>query len=144
MNVFVCVQSCPTLCNPMDSSPPGSSVHGIFQAKILELVAVSFSRGPSPPRDQTLSSSICRQILYHCAIWKNHISCMNQLSSVQLLSCVQLFATPWTAAHRASLSITNSQSLLKLMSTELVMPSNHLIFKFFQGKIVFFFFFPQY
>ena len=48
-------------------------------------------------------------------------------SSVQLLSCVQLFATPWTAACQASLSITNSQSLLKLMSVELVMPSNHLI-----------------
>ena len=47
--------------------------------------------------------------------------------SVQLLSCVRLFATPWTAAHRASLSITNSQSSLKLMSIELVMPSNHLI-----------------
>ena len=47
-------------------------------------------------------------------------------SSVQLLSCVQLFATPWTAACQASLSITNSQSLLKLMSIELV-PSNHLI-----------------
>ena len=46
---------------------------------------------------------------------------------VQLLSCVQLFMTPWTAAHQASLSITNSQSLLKLMSIELVMPSNHLI-----------------
>ena len=48
-------------------------------------------------------------------------------SSVQLLSCVQLFATPWTAARQASLSITNSWSLLKLMSTESVMPSNHLI-----------------
>ena len=44
-----------------------------------------------------------------------------------LLSHVRLFATPWTAAHQASLSITNSQSLLKLMSIELVMPSNHLI-----------------
>ena len=47
--------------------------------------------------------------------------------SVQLLSSVQLFATPWTAACRASLPITNSQSLLKLTSIELVMPSNHLI-----------------
>ena len=47
--------------------------------------------------------------------------------SVQLLSCVQLFATPWTAALQASMSITNSQSLFKLMSIELVMPSNHLI-----------------
>ena len=50
-----------------------------------------------------------------------------QLSSVQLLSRVQIFATPWTLAHQVSLSITNSQSLLKLMSIESVMPSNHLI-----------------
>ena len=50
-----------------------------------------------------------------------------QFSSVQSLSHVQLFVTPWTAAHQASLSITNSQSLLKLMSIESVMPSNHLI-----------------
>ena len=49
-------------------------------------------------------------------------------SSVQLLSRVQLFATPWTATRQASLSITNSQSLLKLMSITSVMPSNHLIF----------------
>ena len=48
-------------------------------------------------------------------------------SSVQLLSRVQLFVTPWTAACQASLSITNSQSLPKLMSIELVMPSNHLL-----------------
>ena len=48
-------------------------------------------------------------------------------SSVQLLSCVQLFATPWTAARQASLSITNSQSMLKFMSIESVMPSNRLI-----------------
>ena len=49
------------------------------------------------------------------------------ISSVQSLSRVRLFATPWTAAHQASLSITNFQSLLKLMSIESVMPSNHLI-----------------
>ena len=48
-------------------------------------------------------------------------------SSIQLLSHVWLFAIPWTAAHQASLSITNSQSLLKLRSIESVMPSNHLI-----------------
>ena len=52
---------------------------------------------------------------------------MYQFSSVQLLSRVQLFATPWTAAHQASLSITNSRSLLKLTSIELVMPANHFI-----------------
>ena len=50
-----------------------------------------------------------------------------QFSSVQSLSHVRLFVTPWTAARQASLSITNSRSLLKLMSIELVMPSNHLI-----------------
>ena len=50
-----------------------------------------------------------------------------QFSSVQLLSRVRLFVTPWTAARQASLSITSSQSLLKLMSIESVMPSNHLI-----------------
>ena len=49
------------------------------------------------------------------------------VSSGQLLSGVRLFATPWTAVHQASLSITNSQRLLKLVSIKLVMPSNHLI-----------------
>ena len=48
-------------------------------------------------------------------------------TSVQLLSCVRLLATPWTATHQASLSIANSRSLLKLTSIELVMPSNYLI-----------------
>ena len=48
-------------------------------------------------------------------------------TSVQSLSCIRFFATPWTAARQASLSITNSQSLLKVMSIDSVMPSNHLI-----------------
>ena len=47
--------SCPTLCDPMDCSPPGSSVHGISQARILEWVAISFSRGSSRPRDPPTS-----------------------------------------------------------------------------------------
>ena len=55
VGVYVLVaQSCPTLCDPMDCSPPGSSVHGILQARILEWVAISFSRGSSQPRDKTL------------------------------------------------------------------------------------------
>ena len=49
------------------------------------------------------------------------------MSSVQLLTCIQLFATPWTAVHQASMSLTNSPSLLKLMSIQSVMPSNKLI-----------------
>ena len=56
-----------------------------------------------------------------------NIFCGFQFSSVQSLSCVQLFATPWTEAFQASLSITNSQSLHKLMSIVSVMPSNHII-----------------
>ena len=52
------VQSCPTLCDPMDCSLPGSSVHGIFQAIVLEWIASSFSRGSSQSRDQTRVSRI--------------------------------------------------------------------------------------
>ena len=65
---FVCSLShklCPSLCNPMDYSPPDSPVHGIFQAKILEWVTIFFSRGSSRPRDQTCISCISRWILYH-------------------------------------------------------------------------------
>ena len=62
----------------------------------------------------------------HC-VWIVYISYTSVNQSVQSLSRVQLFATPWIAACQASLSITNSWSLLKLMSIELVMPSSHLI-----------------
>ena len=64
-------QSCPTLCDPIDSSPPGSPVPGILQASILECVAISFSSAGK---------------------WK---------VKVKLLSCVPLFATPWAVAYRA-------------------------------------------
>ena len=63
-------QSCQTVCDPMDYSPPGSSVHGILQARILEWVAISSSRGSSQPRDQTCISCIGRQILYHSTTGK--------------------------------------------------------------------------
>ena len=65
------------------------------------------------------------KIIYHANL--NLRKAGMAISSVQSLGHVQLFATPWTAAHQASLSITNSQSLPKLRSVELVMPSNHLI-----------------
>ena len=60
---------CPILCHPMDCLP-GSSVHGISQARILEWVAISFSRGSSQPRDRTRVCCTGRRILYHCAIWE--------------------------------------------------------------------------
>ena len=125
----------------------GSSTHGIFQARILEWVAISFSRGSSQPRDQTTAPELAggfftlshqrspsinyqlqKQPLLYSTTWY-YISTMwksFQFNSVQLLSRVQLFVTPWAAACQASLSITKSRSSLKLMSIELVMPSNHL------------------
>ena len=104
-----------------DYTPPGSSVHGILQARILERVVISFSRGSSQPRDQTCISCIGK--------WMDSFPLppSGKSSSFQSLSHVQLFVTPWTAAQQASLSITNSWSSLKLMSIELVMLSNHLI-----------------
>ena len=68
-----CAQLCPTLCNPMDCSLPGSSVHGILQARLSEQVAISSSRGSSWPRGWICVSYISwigRQILYHCATWE--------------------------------------------------------------------------
>ena len=73
LNWHTCAQSCLTLCDPMNCSPPGSSIHGIFQARILEWVAISYSRGSSPPRDRThvsCSSCVSRRMLYHCATWE--------------------------------------------------------------------------
>ena len=70
---YVRTQSCLNICNPMDCSLPGASVHGIFQARILEWVAISYPRGSSWSRDWTqvsYISCIARQILYHCTTWK--------------------------------------------------------------------------
>ena len=69
-------QLCPTLCDPMDCSIPGSSVHGIFRARVLEWVAMPFSRVSSQPRDQTQVSCIAGRLFI-------------------------ILATPWTAAHQA-------------------------------------------
>ena len=81
------LQLCPTLCDPMDYSLPGSSVHGILQARILEWVAMLSSRGSSQPRDRTHISYILwigKQVLYH---WghlgspKNVVCLLNHLST---------------------------------------------------------------
>ena len=68
--VYVHAQLCLTLCDLMDCSLPSSSIHGIFQARILEWVVISYCKGYSWPRDQTCVSCIGRQILYHCATWE--------------------------------------------------------------------------
>ena len=73
MHACAVSQSCLTLCDPMNHSLPGSSVHGIFQTRILEWVAVSFSRESSWLRDWTLISYVScigRQNLYHWATWE--------------------------------------------------------------------------
>ena len=90
LGVFVVVlvtQSCPTLCNPMDCSLPGFSVHVIFQARIVEWVVISFL---SKNYKYTWSDYICTM----CACMRVH-SC----------SCIRLFVTPLTIAHQAPLSI---------------------------------------
>ena len=74
---------------------------------------------------QTVTNTGGRECQYKGKVAKKQTV---QFSSVQSLSCVQIFAAPWTAAHQASLFFTISLSLLNLMSIELVMPSNHLIF----------------
>ena len=73
--IIICVhiQSCPTLCDPMDCSLPGSSVHGVPQANIIELVSMSSSRGSYWPRDWSHVSCIScmgRQIFHYCATWE--------------------------------------------------------------------------
>ena len=109
----MCVQPCLTLWDPVDCSPPGFSVHGILQAKILERVAMPSSRGSSRPRPRFFPN--CTTIILHSV----------QFSSVAQ-SCPTL-CDPMKRSRQASLSITISWSLLRLMPIESVMPSNHLV-----------------
>ena len=72
LQLLLCVQLCPTLCNPEVYSPPGSSVHGILQARTLEWVDMTSSRGSSQPRDWTCISYVSctdRQVLCHRTTW---------------------------------------------------------------------------
>ena len=69
------LQSGPTLCDPTDYSPPGSSAHGILQARILEWVAIFSSRGSFWPTDQTCISCIIRRVLHHWATKEAHVEC---------------------------------------------------------------------
>ena len=121
-------KSCPTLLQPYELSSTGSSVHGISQERILEWVAISFSRGSSWLRDWTCVSCVpCINIwiIYHWTTREAHQMFREVHFSSVTQSCPTL-CNPWIAALQAFLSITNSQSSLKLMSIELVMPSSHL------------------
>ena len=114
-------------CYPMDYRPPGSSVHGIFSGENGGVGCHFLLQGTSWNRDQThVSPSSCMSGFFTVDPPRRPSNSL-QYSSVQLLGCIWLFETPRTAARQASLSITNSQRLLKLMYIESVMPSNHLI-----------------
>ena len=108
-----------TLCRPMDCSPPGSSVQGILQARILGWVAMPFSRGSSPPRDRTHISGVScpgRRVFttgHLCggrvssliswrlsSLYKNKQIAVHPFVVIHLLSRARLSATPWAAAAR--------------------------------------------
>ena len=99
-NKCVCAQSCLTFCNPVDWSLPGSSIHGIFQARILEWGAISSSRGSSRLRDLTCISYHGRWVPYHWATWEALL-----LLLLSHFSRVRLCETPQTAAHQAPPSL---------------------------------------
>ena len=107
-------QSCLTLCDPMDCILPGSSVHGIFWARVLEWVAIPSSRGFSQPRDQTRASCIAgrfftiwatREALCSSTILKNKTWKDRMLLLLSRFSRVRLCVTPLTAAHQAPASL---------------------------------------
>ena len=128
----VCVLSCLVVSNSLRSHRPQLSRHLCPQNFPGKNTGVGFHfllQGIFP----TQESNPCLLHFLHCqvsslplATWEALLHDSVQFSSVQSLSHIWLFATPWTAALQASLSITNSRSSLKLMSIESVMPSSHL------------------
>ena len=101
----------------------------VYHDKIPELQLLTVNGMTSGRKNKFYKEKNLRLLRVLLPCWKPEDSGVTsiQFTSVQLLSRVWLFATPWIAASQASLSMTNSRSLLKLMSIELVMPSNHLI-----------------
>ena len=113
------------LCDPKSCNPPGSSVHGTFHAVILELVAISYSKGSSLPRDQTLISCIScisRQVLYHCATlcwcsWSTNEPCSGKNTD----SFSEVTAIWFELIYRIK-PIENTSSLLKCLYNQNVYP----------------------
>ena len=85
IHVSEVAQSCPTLCDPMDYSLPGSSIHGIFQARVLEWVTISFSRGSSQPRDWTWDSRIIDRRFTDVYTYTSICSCMLVLATLWII-----------------------------------------------------------
>ena len=110
----------------MDCSLSGSSVHGIFQARILEWLPLPTGGDLPDPGIEPVSLAIpafAGRFFITSTTWEAPFC----LLVVRSLSCVQLLQTPWTTARQATPSFTIPWNLLKLMSIESVMPSNHLI-----------------
>ena len=110
-----CIQSCLTLCGPMDCSPPGSSVHGIFQARILEQVDISYSRWSSWPRIETWVSSVSLH-------WQVDLQCLGSPPSTLFCCSIMSYSfIPWTVARQAPLSMGILQARIL---ERVVMPSS--------------------
>ena len=109
----------------MDCCPPGSFFHGQEYWSGLPWSPSGDLLYPGIKPASLMPPALAGGFFTTSATWEAHP--LPQFSSVQSLSHVRLFVTPWIAARQASLSITNSQSLFKLMSIELVMPSSYLI-----------------
>ena len=108
--VYVCVQLCPTLCNPMGCSPPGCCVYGIFQAKILEWIAISFSSRSSQSRDPTCVSCVCciwqadslplvRQAPWEYSLWLSYQRSKSRLSIQSPFSPTPACLGLWSDRH---------------------------------------------
>ena len=111
LNSAQSLQSCPTPCEPMDCSPPGSSVHGILQARILEWVAMPFSRESSQPRDRThisCVSCIAGGLFTHWTTWE----ASNNNRCTYLFDCPrsQLQLANFWLGHMGSSSLTRDQT----------------------------------
>ena len=108
-------QLCPTLCDPTDCSLPGSSVHGILQARILEGVAISFSRGSSRPRDRTqvclVKAVVFPVVMYGCESWTVKTAEHRRIDAFELWCWRRLLRVPWNARR-------SNQSILKEISPE--------------------------
>ena len=126
-------QSCPTLCDPVDCSPPSSSIHGILQARILEWVAISFSRGSSRPRNRTQVSRIAGR---HFILWATkEVLKMRPLLPKVRPSGVGLPKTPGSYDFCWETSDVSSwASFLNLM--RLLWESNENIDVFFQSAFI--------
>ena len=131
MHIYVhaqSLQSCLTLCDPMDYNPPGSSVHGDSPGKNTGVGCHALLQRIFPTQGWNswlLHPALAGRFFTTSTTWETHG--LIQFSSVQSLSRVRLHAIPWAAGCQASLSITNSWSLLKPMSVDSMTPSNHLI-----------------